>query len=96
MEGVKVDGWTIKPLVYPMVSLLLSTFILYTYSFLQQITKKQVDHFKFKPGSFIPRCPLIVTPPAQVEQTVDLLYHIKIIGARPPRNIFTVSLSPKG
>ena len=60
-----------------------------------QITKDQVDHFV--PGSQVPSCQLYVKWTGQQEWPPELLYRVKLLGAKEPNNFFLIRLpAPQG
>ena len=63
--------------------------------FFLQITKDQVDHFV--PGSQVPSCQLYVEWTRQQEQPVQLMYRVKLLGAKEPNNFFLIRIpAPQG
>ena len=102
VEGVVLEnGWTITPYTHPGVSLHyncelgLSTGEFQNYIFFLQITKDQVDHFV--PGSQVPSCQLYVEWTRQQEQPVQLMYRVKLLGAKEPNNFFLIRIPvPQG
>ena len=61
----------------------------------QQISKNQVDHFV--PGSQLPSCQLYVEWTGQQERPMQLIYRVKLLGAKEPNNFFLIRLpAPQG
>ena len=53
-----------------------------------QITKFEID--RFVPGKRIPCCQLYVKWNGQQEQSAELLYSVKLLGAKEPSNFFYI------
>ena len=94
MEETKInEKWTIVPLIDPVVSMVNGSYHNY-YSFiclwLCQVTKNEVD--SYLPGTRLPHCELAAHPLG--ESVTRLVYHVLLLGAKPPRNKFTLSYMP--
>lgn len=91
------NGWSITPLVPPMVGL--SHQLNFVALFLQQlhysnqIEKQQVD--EFKPGQRVPYCRLQVTFDKD-KKPVELTHKVKLLGTKSPHDFFTITCSPEG
>ena len=55
---------------------------------LLQIMKYQVD--RFVPGKRVPACQLSVKWSGQQQQSVELMYSMKLVGAKEPYNFFFI------
>ena len=98
ISEVLENGWTITPLIPPVVSLCCQhycvcglTLNLLHYS--NQIDKQQVR--RFKPGQEVPYCRLQVKLDKE-KKPVDLKYKVQLHGAKSPRDFFNLTCPPEG
>ena len=54
--------------------------------------KKNVD--SYEPNKRIPKCQLVAKFSETKDDITDLIYRVKLIGAREPQNEFTIYFSP--